>query len=353
MADSDKNILITPNTGSTTNDPKIEFTGSDNNTVTLSTLSDGTLSVNGSAGQLFSISDDLTGTIFSVNDVSGIPSIEVDDTGEVRLAEFSGNVLIGTATDNGAKLQVSGDLNITGSYLVTANGTASTGGAIAIQQVTSEGWTGIFADFEPYAGWGIWHDNPNNRIIITSENSSNNLGSASVPSRYSGNRTAYYKMIFSQTNGDLQIGGSLSASGAVTAYASDKRLKENFKPIESPIEKIKALNGLYFDWKEDKIDELGFRPRIRKHEVGLIAQEVQAVLPQAVTLAPFDTEVKQTKVTPGDKNSDVVEELVSRSGENYLTVNYEKVVPLLVEAIKFQQQEIDDLKSIVSNLMDK
>jgi hypothetical protein len=106
MADSDKNILITPNRGSTSSDPSIKFTGGNNNPVTLTVLDDGTLSFSGSAGQLFSISDSLTGTIFSVNDVSGIPSIEVDDDGSIRLAEFGGNILIGAAV-NAVKNEVS------------------------------------------------------------------------------------------------------------------------------------------------------------------------------------------------------------------------------------------------------
>jgi len=116
MANTDKNILITPNKGQTAY-PKIEFTGADNNTVSLTVLDDGTLSFEGSAGQLFSISDDLTGTIFSVNDVSGIPSIEVDDTGEVRIAEYYGRVLIGTSTDNGTdKLQIDGSISASGGF---------------------------------------------------------------------------------------------------------------------------------------------------------------------------------------------------------------------------------------------
>lgn len=115
MADSDKNILITPNRGSSTDDPKIEFTGGDDNTVTLTTLDDGTLSFSGSSGQLFSIADSLTGTIFSVNDVSGIPSIEVEDDGTVRVAEFGGNLLVGTDVDNGQdKLQVAGSAMFSG-----------------------------------------------------------------------------------------------------------------------------------------------------------------------------------------------------------------------------------------------
>jgi hypothetical protein len=79
--------------------------------ITISMLDSDTLSISGDAGQLFSITDTLSGTIFSVNDISGIPSIEVDDDGTVRLAEYSGNVLIGTATDDGSnKLQVNGSI---------------------------------------------------------------------------------------------------------------------------------------------------------------------------------------------------------------------------------------------------
>ena len=97
MANSDKNILITPNTGSSTANPTIRFTGSDNIPITLRVLDSATVAFEGSAGQLFSITNSLTGTIFSVNDVSGIPSIEVLDTGLVKLAQYNGNVAVGTS----------------------------------------------------------------------------------------------------------------------------------------------------------------------------------------------------------------------------------------------------------------
>ena len=88
---------------------------SPNNTITATMLTDGTLSFSGTSGQLFSITDDLSGTLFAVNDISGIPSIEVDADGTVRLAEFAGNILIGTATDNGLdKLQVNGSISANG-----------------------------------------------------------------------------------------------------------------------------------------------------------------------------------------------------------------------------------------------
>ena len=63
--------------------------------------------------------------------------------------------------------------------------------------------------------------------------------------------------------------------------------------------------------------------------MGVIAQEIQEVLPEAIAIAPFDR----------DENGN------SKSGENYLTVHYEKIVPLLIEAIKEQQAQINELKS--------
>lgn len=103
MAHSDKNIVITPNIGSTTNNPQIVFSGADaslgpqNITLRTYATNNGTLSFEGSAGQLFSITNSMSGTIFSVNDVSGVPSIEVLDSGLVKLAEYSGFVAYGVS----------------------------------------------------------------------------------------------------------------------------------------------------------------------------------------------------------------------------------------------------------------
>ena len=123
----------------------------------------------------------------------------------------------------------------------------------------------------------------------------------------------------------------LRCTDDIIAYSSDKRLKENITNIPNALNKIKQINGVYFDWK-DKTEELGFYPS-QKHDVGVIAQEIQAILPEVVTLAPFDYELGKSK-----------------SGENYLTVKYEKIVPLLIEAIKEQQSQIEELKTIINGI---
>lgn len=99
--------------------PNIEFKDSHNGAVITATMTDSTdtLSFEGDAGQLFSITDALTGTLFAVNDISGIPSLEIDDQGIVKLAEFNGKVLIGT-TDSG--LTASDVLNVGGNIRATA-----------------------------------------------------------------------------------------------------------------------------------------------------------------------------------------------------------------------------------------
>jgi len=121
MAISDRNIVITPNRTATGKvQPKIVFTGADSSigdssaiTLFANPENSGTLSFSGTAGQLFSITNDLTGTIFSVNDVSGMPSLSINDQGIIQLAEFNGRVIIGDSIgsdDSASTLQVSGAL---------------------------------------------------------------------------------------------------------------------------------------------------------------------------------------------------------------------------------------------------
>ena len=116
--------------------------------------------------------------------------------------------------------------------------------------------------------------------------------------------------------------GDAMVSGDLTANTSDKRLKTNIVNIDSPLEKISKINGVYFNWNE-LAKELVHKDT-EKREVGFIAQEVQEILPEVIKPAGFDVELQ--------------------SGENYLTIQYEKIVPLLVECIKELKSEIEELK---------
>ena len=114
--------------------------------------------------------------------------------------------------------------------------------------------------------------------------------------------------------------GEIRATDNITGYySSDSRLKENIVNIDGALEKVSMLKGVTFDWCEDYIKERGGEDGyfIKKHDTGLIAQDVQQVLP----------------------------EIVRKKKDGYLGVQYDKMVGLLVEAIKELRTEINELKS--------
>jgi hypothetical protein len=111
--------------------------------------------------------------------------------------------------------------------------------------------------------------------------------------------------------------GNMKASGDVVAFSSDRRLKENITNIKNPLSKLNELRGVYFDWNDFSKTQ-GFRANREKNEIGMIAQEVEKVIPQAIYPAPFN--------------------------EKYKTIQYDRLIPLLVECIKEQQKQIDNLK---------
>jgi hypothetical protein len=117
MANSDKDILITPGKD-TANLPEISFVGLNNAPIQLKVLDDNTISFEGSSGQLFSLTNNLTiGTIFSVNDVSGIPAIETTAEGLNYLSPYYGNTIIGP----GSK-QLTGIDSTRPAFILNSNG---------------------------------------------------------------------------------------------------------------------------------------------------------------------------------------------------------------------------------------
>jgi hypothetical protein len=124
--------------------------------------------------------------------------------------------------------------------------------------------------------------------------------------------------------------GWVLAQDNVIAYYSDERLKTKLGNIDSALDKLGQLNGFYYE-NNDLAKSFGYTET--KRQVGLSAQEVQNVMPEIIALAPFDTDF-----------DDDTKQKKSRTGENYLTVQYDKLVPLLVEAIKELSGKVDDLR---------
>lgn len=116
-------------------------------------------------------------------------------------------------------------------------------------------------------------------------------------------------------SGAVAVTGAITATGNITAYYSDDRLKTNLGTIKNALDKVKALSGFYFE-ANATAQSLGYEV---KREVGVSAQQVQSVMPEVISPAPIDPQ--------------------------YMTVHYDKLIPLLIEAIK-ELSEIEAIKEL-------
>jgi hypothetical protein len=122
----------------------------------------------------------------------------------------------------------------------------------------------------------------------------------------------------------LHVVGEIVATNNITSYYSDERLKTKIGDIHEPLKIINNLNGFYYIPNElARINGITNTDK----EIGLSAQDVLRVLPEIVKLAPFDLATNDE----GKK--------ISKSGENYLTMSYERLAPVFVEAIKELEQK--------------
>ena len=106
-------------------------------------------------------------------------------------------------------------------------------------------------------------------------------------------------------------------------------MKDNIVNISDPLGKLKQIRGVYFDWNEKGPDwTKGWpgQPEGKIHDIGVIAQEVQKVLPEVV---------------------------IERKGTGMLAVDYQKIVPLLIEGINEQQKHIELLQQRIEKLENK
>lgn len=287
-----------------------------------------------------------------VNTSSGTPDIKVSATRGLIYTPGSGNFGIGVSTAN-SRLVVSNNATITvaaaapvtdvvvhlhgadgkspkllvdayggsaasGNYSVDnsskivlrrSNGSSSTPEAIRINDVVgSIGIQGYSAssyitdraaiNFVATENWALGANGTRVAIVATATGS----GVPTTVATFGG-------------NGSLEITGAFRAGGDITAFfTSDENLKTNIKTIDNALNKVISLDGITFNWNNLAVDK---DQTVR--EAGLKAQQVHKVLPEVVATRP----------------------------DGFMAVNYEKLVPLLVEAIKELKAEIDQLKKSV------
>jgi hypothetical protein len=349
-----------------------------NNNERMTVNADGGLDIQGTVGQLFSVTNSLTGDLFSVSDISGVPIFNVNSSG---LSNFDGNVLVGKTEVNnalvGVQLMTDGSINptVSGDTVARFNRLSNDGEVIRIQKDTAligaiGTYNGVpWIGYQGGAGGGIMFNGASiEPTLLGSSRSSNtnDIGSSTYKWRYgyfgtavnthdlvatnsavisspqsgtsnvltvnhgAGSHTGIGVKINSANSGhaidlsgsvgsgyarltsaygnnpDFYTSGTITAGEDVIAY-SDIKLKENIKTLDGS--KVYDMRGVSFTRKDTG-----------KESSGVIAQEMQKVAPELVN------EIDGT-----------------------LGVSYGNLTGYLIEAIKDQQKQIDELKKIIKN----
>lgn len=222
--------------------------------------------------------------------LTSVETRKVDRAGDTMTGPLIiANANVATSTVTGA-LQVEGGVGIQGNVYI--------GGSQSTALVATGNINALTGNINATAGtiYGGRVFSAGANVLIPNSNVSTQVSSLGVGTPASG------------------VGGEIRATGDVIAYYSDDRLKTRLGNIEHALDKVKSLAGFHYEANE-LAQSLGYAA---KPEVGVSAQEVQRIFPEIVVPAPID--------------------------EKYLTVKYEKLIPVLIEAIKELSEEIDAIK---------
>ena len=291
-------------------DPQLEFNFGDNKLI----CGDGTGN-SGFVGKLVgNVTGDLTGTAQFATDVVGaanrvLYNSGTNDTVTSANLTFDGTTLTGSALEikvnDNKPVRFGNDSDMIILHNNTNGEITNNKGSITIKA-------------EDNNGKGVFIKHGNNHIAKFERHSSN--GDAFFE--------LFHGSVFAirgengqggQPNG-IEVNGQLRCGGDITAFISDERLKTNMKPLDNALDKVLSLNGFTYNFNSTA-KSLGYSTD--DAHVGVSAQQVQAVLPEAVAPAP--------------------------KSDEYLTVKYEKLVPLLIEAVKELSDKVSDLEKQINN----
>lgn len=251
-----------------------------------------------------------------------------------------GNTQLGGTLIVISSANVGGDINVTGNANLVSNLAVS--GPVTFANTLNVTGVVTFANQMSFSGNGNFTGNVNiigavtmsNTLLVngavTFANQMNFSGNGSFSNTLSvtGSTNLSNTLTVAGSTRLLSLGVGTTASGTtgeiravnnITAYySSDQTLKENVKNIENALDKLMTINGVEFDWTKEYIDRLGGLDNyfVRRHDIGVIAQEIEKVLPEIVVTRPDGTKA----------------------------VKYDRIVALLIEAIKELKAEVDSLK---------
>ena len=261
--------------------------------------------------------------------IEGDTSVEAIDSGSDGNIQFKIDAALKLKVDNDGHTipgaDSASDLGLTGTrwrnvYADTLYGAGS--------NITSLNATQLASGTVPIARLGdsgtksgttfLAGDNTFKTVVVAINSVTNQGNNRVLTSSGTGTADASTKLTFDQesSTSNLAITGTMTCTGNITAFTSDIRLKTEIKPIENAVAKLLKLNGFTYEHNE-LAESLGYE-RNGERFSGVSAQDVKEVLPEAVKPAPANAD--------------------------YMTVQYEKLVPLLIEAIKELKAEIDELK---------
>ena len=338
-------------------------------------------SVDGTSGRLFQVDDSLSGSLFSVNTAGGLPVVEAFSDNTVRIGQYGQKALfvsqsrvgIGKETALNAVLDVSGSVVVTGSLNISSGITGSLFGtaswatnALTSSNIspaitnntnnyvlTATGTGQINGESNLYfdgTNLGIGTTSPSNLLEVNGISAVvNSFGaftalqaSGSTGYRWTLANDASFRLqyttngfaglagtpLYVSSSGNIGIGTttpgyplvvsgnvsdiSIYASNDIVAY-SDRSVKTNLEIIPNAIDKIKQINGYTFERTDNDN---------KRRRAGVIAQEVEKILP----------------------------EVIAYNADGTLGVAYGNMVALLIECIKEQQIQIDELKSKINGI---